>query len=274
MTSAVLQSFRKRVKHRLIEISRSIPIFRRVVIALVKKRAITIPSGAGEGLRFNIAGQNIGYAAGTNEMPVQMALVQCIRPGDVFYDIGANIGFFTVIAARLVGPGGRVYAFEPVPQNVSALRRNIRLNQFEQVQVMECAVSNHSGEGELLLANWGGGSALATASTPPDQIGKITVALASIDQLLADEKIAPPAIVKIDVEGAELQVLEGMHQAIQAHRPLILYELDDEDLEAFQRKQVRCEEYLYSLGYKITRLEDSYPGSGWVVGNFLAEPLK
>jgi FkbM family methyltransferase len=256
----------------LVGVARSIPLARRISYALIKNRAVHIASGAGEGLRFNIAGLNTGYASGTNEMPVQMALAGCIKPGDVFLDIGANIGFFTVIGARLVGPGGRVYTFEPVPENISALKHNIALNQFGHVSIMECALSNEVGKGELLLAGWGGGSALASASPPPDVKGSLMVDLETVDHLVAEGQILAPDVVKIDVEGAELEVLQGMAQVLKTHPPRIVFELDDQTQEGFSQKQSACEAYLKSFGYHIARLDDSYPNSDWIVGNFLAVP--
>jgi FkbM family methyltransferase len=268
--AAVTEDPGKRAVRWLVEMIRSVPFARKIAYRLIRTRDIQIASGAGKGLKFNIAGLNSSYASGTNEMPVQEALVKQIKTGDVFLDIGANIGFFTVIGARMVGPDGRVYAFEPVPANTAALRHNIALNSFENTKIFESAVSNFSGKGELLLAGWGGGSTLAYASSPPDLKGILEVDLVTIDQLVERGEIDPPAVVKIDVEGAELEVLQGMAQTLEQHHPVIVYEIDDEKIEGYQKKQSACEVYLKSYGYQITQLENSYPETGWIVGNYLA----
>jgi FkbM family methyltransferase len=270
MTATVTTNPGRRAVKWLVNLIRSIPFVRQLAYKLIRQRDIQIASGAGAGLKFNIAGLNPSYASGTNEMPIQEALVSRIKAGDVFLDIGANIGFFSVIGARLVGPDGRVYAFEPVPANLTALQRNIGLNQFANTKIMQSAVSNHSGKGELLLADWGGGSALKGASTPPDICGTMEVELVTIDQLVEQGEIEPPAVVKIDVEGAELEVLQGMARTLEKHHPVLIYELDDDNPERYQQKQDACEAYLLPLGYHITRLDDSYPGTGWIVGHYLA----
>jgi FkbM family methyltransferase len=74
-----------------------------------------------------------------------MWLAASLRRGETFYDVGANVGFFTLIAARLVDPGGTVVAFEPLPENVAQLRRNVELNSFRHVVVVPAAVGGESG---------------------------------------------------------------------------------------------------------------------------------
>jgi FkbM family methyltransferase len=229
-------------------------------------------TGVGAGLRFNAAGSNPGYALGTNEPPVQEALANYLRAGDIFYDIGANVGFFTVIGAKLVGQTGHVYAFEPVPENAASIRRNIELNNFAHVTLFEKAVSHSTGKGELLLSHCSGGATLSSAGTSPDVKGTISIELISIDDLVAQQKIAPPAVVKIDVEGAELDVLQGMSQTIKKFKPVIIYEVDDEKEGPFQQKLKACDAFVQTFGYELTTLQDSYPKSGWKVGHTVAVP--
>ncbi len=111
-----------------------------------KHHDVAIRDGVGKGLRFK-AGYNLAYADGNNEWHVQEALAKYLRPGDVFYDIGANVGFLTVIGARLVGAGGHVIAFEPVPENAAAVRHNCALNGFGNVRIFEMAVADEVGKG-------------------------------------------------------------------------------------------------------------------------------
>lgn len=236
------------------------------------RRAGTIKIGVGAGLRFDPGPSNAAYASGDNELPVQEALRQHVRPGAVFYDVGANVGFFTVIGARLVGPRGRVYAFEPVPDNAERVRRNAALNRLENVQVLQKAAAARSGSGELVLAAYAGGAALTTAAPPPDAIGRMVVDLVRLDDLVAAGSVQAPAVVKIDVEGAELDVLEGMPLIARRDRPVIVYELDDADADGLERKRVACERWLLAHGYAIAPLADSYPGNRWLVKHFIATP--
>src|SRR5690606_6092375 len=126
-----------------------------------------IQSGAGRGLRFRLS-HNPDYITGTNEPSVQKALTRHLRLGNVVYDVGANIGFFTVLAAQAVGSAGYVYAFEPVTANIALVRENAALNGFEHVEAFELAIGNQTSSAELHLASWLGGSSLAAHVIPAE----------------------------------------------------------------------------------------------------------
>jgi len=245
---------------------------RRLVVWWVRGHDVKISKGVGAGLRLNAGPSNPAYALGTNELPVQEALAHHLQPGHIFYDIGANVGFFTVIGARLVGPTGHVYAFEPVPENVAFVRKNVALNNFSNVTVFERAVSQSSGKGELLVSHYSGGATLSPSDAPSDLKGVIAVDLISIDELIAQQGLIPPTVVKIDVEGAEMEVLKGMIQTIEKYRPIIIYELDDGDEQTFRRKQRECDTFIQGFGYKLTLLADSYPRADWIVSHTVAIP--
>lgn len=232
----------------------------------------TMYIGVGKGLRFDSATSNPDYASGSNELPVQEVLAQHLAPGAVFYDVGANVGFLTVIAARLVGPTGTVYAFEPVPENAAVIRRNASANGFQNIQVIEVALANHSGTGELALAAYSGGAVLAEVAKPPDWVGMLRVKLSSIDDLVELDGLQPPSFVKIDVEGAELGVLEGMERTTARYRPVILYEIDDAEPDHLRHKHAMCKQWLVSHGYLVKEIRDSYAGIQWLVKHYLATP--
>ena len=253
---------------RLTDYARSNVMFRRMTGVGISKMV----SGVGAGLWFNAGPYGPGYASGNNEQPVQEALTRYLKAGDVFYDIGANVGFFTVIAAKLIAPRGSVYAFEPVPENVARLWQNVKLNGFRNVTVIEKAVSHVTGQAELLITSHPGGAALSTTTRPPDVKRAITVDVIAIDDLVFQEKLVPPAVVKIDVEGAEIEVLQGMRRTLREFKPIVIYEIDDEKEESFKRKQHACDAFLCELGYQIASLENSYPNINWIVGHTVATP--
>lgn len=168
---------------------------------------------------------------GTLEPPVQEALRRLLAPGDVFYDVGANVGFFTILGARLVGPQGRVVAFEPVPACARAVGHNIALNEFAHAEIREEAVGAASGRAQLLVVGEASWSHLASTGRHADVRDEIDVTVVSIDALVEAGTIPPPDVLKIDTEGAELQAITGMRATIEHHRPAIVCELHDTNRE-------------------------------------------
>jgi FkbM family methyltransferase len=231
-----------------------------------------ISTGVGVGLAFDPGPSNPAYGVGDNERPVQDAFAGHLHIGDVLYDIGANVGFFTVIGAKLVGPSGHVYAFEPVPGNAELVRRNAERNGFANVTVVEKAVSAESGQGELVLAEYSGGAALSTAAPPPDATVTVPVEMVTVDDCVSSGELLAPAAVKIDVEGAELEVLHGMAATIRDHGPIIICEIDDANQSGYDAKYTTCVDYVRSFGYEVKQLADSYVGGAWLVGHFVATP--
>jgi FkbM family methyltransferase len=184
---------------------------------------------------------------GTLEPPVQEALRRLLAPSHVFYDVGANIGFFTILGARLVGPGGRVVAFEPVPSCARAVTRNIELNGFDHAEIREEAVGAAGGRARLLVVGEASWSHLESTGRHADVRDEIEVTVVSIDELVANGTIPAPDVVKIDIEGAELQAIEGMRGVLERHRPAIVCELHDTN-EAFVA-------LMDQFGYVLTNLD-------------------
>ena len=184
---------------------------------------------------------------GTLEPPVQEALRRLLAPGDVFYDIGANVGFFTLLGARLVGPAGRVVAFEPVPWCARAVGNNIELNEFGHAQIRAEAVGDADGAARLLVVGEASWSHLESTGRHADVRDEIDVAVVALDSLVGAGTIPPPDVLKIDTEGAELQAIEGARATIARHRPAIVCELHDTN-EAFVA-------LMDELGYVTTNLD-------------------
>jgi FkbM family methyltransferase len=242
----------------------------RTIHALVE-RGRPIRAGVGIGLRIGRRHASADYSAGTNELPVQVALADLLRPGDVFFDVGANVGFFSLVAARLVGPEGRVIAIEPVPANCKAIRANARRNGFRNVEVLAAAAGGVEGTATLVLTRHPGGAALATAaSQPPDAVGQLRVRVATIDGLVEAGHWPAPNVVKIDVEGAETGVLEGMCRTLARWHPVILCEVDGPDDAELAARRRTVVDLLAGWGYTVTELVDSYPGMTWRVCHFIA----
>lgn len=217
----------------------------------LREREVTILDGPGRGLRINLHGSAVTFATGTAERPLQEALTRELKPGATFYDIGANIGFVTLIAARLVGPTGRVVAFEPVPKNVAAIKENLALNGIDWVDVQETAMARHSGTASLIVSDVSAFSRLASVNVPTGARETIEVRVDSVDEFLACGSAPAPDVVKIDVEGAELEVIEGMRNTLSEHRPVILCEIHDCNAQYV--------ELVNSLGYEPINLDADIP---------------
>ncbi|MGQ0679418.1 MAG: FkbM family methyltransferase [Actinomycetota bacterium] len=226
----------------------------------------------GRGLRISLRRASADYLEGTNELPVQFALRSHLQSGGVFYDIGSNVGFFALIAARLVGRAGHVYAFEPVPLNAACIRANSARNHLPNLEVVEVAVAGTSGRQLLQLSAHPGGAILAAVGTAPDALETLEVEAATLDDLIASGRIQPPTMVKIDVEGAELDVLSGMAATIRSHGPAVICELDDRNQAILERKCHTVASVLNTHGYQVSRLEVSYRLTDWQVAHLLAVP--
>lgn len=147
---------------------------------------------------------------------------QLLRPGMVVVDVGANVGYFSLLAADQVGPTGTVYALEPEPLNHTLLRKNIDLNAYSNIQAVQKAVSNTSGSTQLFLSALDSGSHSIYQAAARGVMGKLSVASTTLDDFV--EALGWPSVdlVKIDVEGAELAVLEGMQSLFQRSSGLTL----------------------------------------------------
>ncbi len=185
----------------------------------------TIRRGAGAGLAFNAAGTNPGYVLGTTEPDVQASFVELCRPGCVVLDVGANVGFYTIIAAKHVGPSGRVVAFEPVESTVQALRHNVTLNDFAHVDVHALALGSITGTTDFLVGRNATQSRIASVGAPSGVSTRIRVDVAALDDLIAEGLVPAPDVIKMDIEGAEIDALAGMYKTLRLRRPVLLCEM-------------------------------------------------
>jgi len=156
-----------------------------------------------------------------------------LKPGDIAVDIGAHIGFFTIVMADVVGPGGRVFAFEPLDSNAELLERSIAENRFDERVVFErAAVGTRSGSATLTYPietlNSGGAYLLRDGTSPLAGNLEKRVALVALDEFKLPR---PIRFMKMDVEGAEPQVLDGAKRVLQVDRPILLTEVHPAQLQ-------------------------------------------
>jgi FkbM family methyltransferase len=181
-----------------------------------------------------------------------------LKPGDCAIDVGGHIGFFTMQMAAAVGPEGRVYAFEPLDANADLLERSIAENDFgERIRFQRAAVGAVPGTATLTFPvetlNSGGAYLLRDGAVPLAGNRKKEVPLVALDAL---DLRRPVRFVKMDVEGAEPQVLRGAARILEADKPVILSELHPTQLE--RASGITGDQFLAQIagfGYRAHRLE-------------------
>jgi FkbM family methyltransferase len=160
----------------------------------------------------------------------ELAFVEkLLQPGMIVLDIGAHQGLYTLLASKRVGPSGRVFSFEPSPRERRALRLNLALNFCRNVSVQGLAVGNQETTADLFVVQ--GSQTGCNSLRPPDILGStkpVRVRVTSLDQWLPRNGISRVDFIKVDVEGAELEVLKGAVGLLQKRpRPVILAEVQD-----------------------------------------------
>lgn len=159
-------------------------------------------------------------ALGLYEPEIARLIATVLQPNDTFFDIGANAGYFTLIAARAVQPHGKVTAFEPVPRNAATIRTQIKLNHLQRTCVVEeKAVSNTNGPANLELPIRNANAHLAAVEAPHvrknEKSSIVKVACVTLDQYL-EEGNRHPTLIKMDIEGAEVLALNGATKLIHS----------------------------------------------------------
>ena len=169
------------------------------------------------------------YFQGVVEPEVQQTLAEHLRAGMTVYDIGANIGFFSLLAARLVGNEGRVVAFEADPEVAARLREHAARNGFSSIAVEEKAVWSRTGEVRFARSDPAASPDLGLGHIEMDGTAKnsIGVAAVSLDDYV--KHASAPDFVKCDVEGAEVEVVRGAQRLLAGKRPVVLCELHSEE---------------------------------------------
>jgi len=178
-----------------------------------------------------------------------------VKEGDVVIDIGANVGYFTVLLANLVGPKGKVYAFEPDPRNFNLLQRSIESNGYSHVIAEQKAVSNEAGEFLLYQTQ----SWAANALTRAEHVGTVKVQVITLDEFLSGEDHID--FVKMDMDGSEPLAIEGMAQLIQRSSNLrVLAEYQPGNLKRYLSNPLEFITIAEQHGLGLTAILDSDSG--------------
>jgi FkbM family methyltransferase len=187
--------------------------------------------------------------------PEKMQLAaSLLHQGDFAFDIGANAGIYSLLFSDRVGPSGRVVAFEPSLTNIGYLRRHMALNDATNVSLVPAAVSRQTGKAMIDL-----GSDSSTGQISPD--GALQIDTITLDDFVAEENCRP-SLIKVDVEGAEVEVLEGASATLRDVAPLLLIATHSATLKA------ACTEFLEHHKYEVRQL-----GVGPLSDELVAMPM-
>lgn len=195
------------------------------------------------------------YWLGTYELELQAALRELIPTGAVIFDVGANIGYVSLLLAKATGETGKVFAFEALPTNVEQLRRNVELNGMEgRVTVIANAVTQAPGPVRFLVhASGGMGKAAGSAGRDDKYQSEVTVPGTSLDEFVYGGGHPAPQVVKMDIEGGEVMALPGMRRVLSEARPLMLMEVHGPE------SSQAAWETLTTAGYEICWMRPGYP---------------
>jgi FkbM family methyltransferase len=216
------------------------------------------------------------------ENDVADIMIRAVRPGDLLIDVGANLGYFTLLMAFLTGPGGHVLSCEPTAGNVARLIRHLDLNELHNAEIIPHPMADAATEIEFWFnSDNAGGHAIWDVGQYPTNIKSrlsphsVRVHATTIDQEVAERGGKAPRLIKIDTEGAEHTILRGATKLLAAHAvPYIVTELHNFGLERCGSSQAGLRDFMREFGYDMFLL---YPDGALPKlippGTFLSSPV-
>jgi FkbM family methyltransferase len=234
--------------------------FSEILLPEDREAVVTLYPGFRMGLDLCETAQREIYYFGTYERKESAHIRRILRPGDVFWDIGANIGYYTLMGAACVGPEGRVVAFEPFPPAWERLQRNVHLNSFGQITCVNAAVSSAAGNASLFFERNipDGVASLAAGESQKSSVACTTLTL---DGFVSEFDERLPTLVKADVEGSERADLMGAVQILSSRRPtMLLMEMKEGNLARHRTSRAEIQEIMVRLGFAAFELK----GRRWV----------
>ncbi|MCU1261514.1 MAG: methyltransferase FkbM family [Bryobacterales bacterium] len=239
-------------------------VYRHSVVTTLKTVGVpsmraTLPSG----IHMNIGTNDILARRVWNERSferaVRDAITNVLHAGMNVVDIGANIGYYSILAARLIGPEFRVLAVEPQPAVVRKLQQNIALNGITNIEVAQAALSNVEGPMDFFVPEPGmesHGSLRANGTF--DAREKVTVQARLLDRLLAERGFDSVGLIKMDAEGAELPIIEGAKELLSSpRRPHIVFESAEINSRPFGYSVFDLLKRIHEFGYELRQLDEA-----------------
>lgn len=226
---------------------------------VLRLQFLPIMSGPLKGWRWSTA-SSYDYILGNYEDPVVMKqFLSWLKPGSVYYDIGSNVGFHALVANQVINTG-KIYAFEPMPGVREIFEKHISLNKkfinSNNITILPLALSDSKKQVQFSndMYHREGNTYVTGSYVFKEAEEKIQVECQSIDGLI-EEGYLKPDIIKIDVEGAEFDVLQGAKKTLEQYKPFILLATHDCHLPGVQQN---CVQFLEALGYELTHTGDHH----------------
>lgn len=222
-------------------------VLRQPLKLIPKSAKMPILQGRLRGKKW-IAGSstNHGFWLGTREHKQRRIFEDTVSEASVVYDVGAHVGFYSLLASVITGPGGSVYSFEPFESNLRFLKEHLRINKVDNVTLFEVAVADKPGK-----AYFSPGIGSFDGRLTPD--GRIEVDTVSLDDLHERGEIPAPEFIKMDIEGGEVAALEGARGILEQYHPTIFLATHGREIHA------RCVEFLEGLGYQLRFTDGKQP---------------
>jgi len=199
------------------------------------------------------------YFYGSYEKPTLKFICKLLKYGDTTIDVGANVGLMSLVFAKCIGKSGKVFSFEPEPNNNASLLNNINLNSFSNISVSNSALSNKKDVLKFYLSN-DNNSGTHSLYYNAEKLSKdfIEVQALPFDEFIVGKDISEIKLIKIDVEGAELDVIDGMKMTLQSLKPVLILEVVEKYLNQRDSSSAEFKKYmLNSLNYEPYKIFNS-----------------
>jgi FkbM family methyltransferase len=203
---------------------------------------LPILQGRLRGKRWIVGSSTHGCWLGSYEIDKRRAFEATVTEGSTVFDVGAHVGFYSLLASELVGSAGKVVAFEPFPRNLGYLREHLRLNAVRNVEIVEAAVTERSGTARFAAGKTDTMGHLAES-------GELRVGTIALDEVVGSGGLPAPDFLKIDVEGGELLALRGARRLLETRGPTIFLATHGSVVHE------DCCRFLSSLGYSLRSID-------------------
>lgn len=197
---------------------------------------------------------------GSYALLVVEAIRRFLRPGGIFFDVGANIGYLSAVAADCVGPLGQVHAFEPVPRYFTRLRALAARNPNFSIVANCCAAGETPGLSRIFLTREPGQNTVVPGYKSGNEVTAVeTIEVVRLDQYIEEKEISEISVIKIDAEGFELPILRGLDRYFRStpHRPIILCEVAPRAYPLLGTHPADLRDYMARFGYAAFDLIDA-----------------